>query len=438
MKVFGTDGIRGKVGDHPMTVSFTSAFASAISAVLAPTGGKVVIGKDTRRSGYMFESSLESAFVASGLDVVLLGPLPSPAIAIYTKQTDANFGIIVTASHNSFEYNGIKIINSNGEKIDSQLENEIERKLLDEPITKTSEKIGKASRSADSRDMYESFLTKIFNHKKTLTDIKLVLDCSNGAAYKVAPSILSKLGAEIIPIACSPNGFNINKNCGSTNPENIMNTVKAVNADLGIALDGDADRILLIDENGKCLDGDQILYMLAMINKEKPNFNSKVVGTILTNSGLESSLNDQNIQLYRSDVGDKNVVDMMKKTGSIIGGETSGHIINSEYSPTGDGLLTALLILKDMVEHNRKTQDLLSGLSLLNQFNESIKIDGRDISQTLIHEINNKASEMLEQGRVIIRMSGTEPIIRVTIESNNQDHFKNIFNYITAEINSNG
>ena len=438
MKVFGTDGIRGKVGDHPMTVTFTSAFASAISAVLAPTGGKVVIGKDTRRSGYMFESSLESAFVASGLDVVLLGPLPSPAIAIYTKQTDANFGIIITASHNSFEYNGIKIINSNGEKIDSQLETEIEKKLLDEPITKTSEKIGKASRSADSRDMYESFLTNIFNHKKTLSDIKVVLDCSNGAAYKVAPSILSKLGAEIIPIACSPNGFNINKNCGSTNPENIMNTVKALNADLGIALDGDADRILLIDEHGQCLDGDQILYMLAMINKEKPNFNSKVVGTILTNSGLESSLNDQNIQLYRSDVGDKNVVDMMKKTGSIIGGETSGHIINSEYSPTGDGLLTALLILKDMVENNRKTEDLLSGLSLLHQFNENIKIEEKSISQSLIHEVNNKASEMLEQGRVIIRMSGTEPIIRVTIESNNQDHFKDIFNYITTELNSNG
>ena len=438
MKVFGTDGIRGKVGDHPMTVSFTSAFASAISAVLAPTGGKVVIGKDTRRSGYMFESSLESAFVASGLDVVLLGPLPSPAIAIYTKQTDANFGIIITASHNSFEYNGIKIINSNGEKIDSQLETEIEKKLLDEPITKTSEKIGKASRSADSRDMYESFLTNIFNHKRTLTDIKVVLDCSNGAAYKVAPSILSKLGAEIIPIACSPNGFNINKNCGSTNPENIMNTVKALNADLGIALDGDADRILLIDEHGQCLDGDQILYMLAMINKEKPNFNSKVVGTILTNSGLESSLSDQNIQLYRSDVGDKNVVDMMKKTGSIIGGETSGHIINSEYSPTGDGLLTALLILKDMVENNRKTEDLLSGLSLLHQFNENIKIKEKSISQSLIHEVNNKASEMLKQGRVIIRMSGTEPIIRVTIESNNQDHFKDIFNYITTELNSNG
>ena len=438
MKVFGTDGIRGKVGDHPMTVSFTSAFASAISAVLAPTGGKVVIGKDTRRSGYMFESSLESAFVASGLDVVLLGPLPSPAIAIYTKQTDANFGIIITASHNSFEYNGIKIINSHGEKIDSQLENEIEKKLLDEPITKTSEKIGKATRSADSRDMYESFLTNIFNHKKTLTDIKVVLDCSNGAAYKVAPSILSKLGAEIIPIACSPNGFNINKNCGSTNPENIMNTVKALNADLGIALDGDADRVLLIDEHGKCLDGDEILYMLAKINKKNPNFNSKVVGTILTNSGLETSLNDQNIQLYRSDVGDKNVLDMMKKTGSMIGGETSGHIINSEYSPTGDGLLTALLILKDMVENNRKTEDLLSGLSLLHQFNESIKIEGRSISQSLIHEVNNKASEMLEQGRVIIRMSGTEPILRVTIESNNQDHFKDIFNYITSELKSNG
>ena len=437
MNVFGTDGIRGKVGDHPMTVSFTSAFASAISAVLAPTGGKVVIGKDTRRSGYMFESSLESAFVASGLDVVLLGPLPSPAIAIYTKETDANFGIIISASHNSYEYNGIKIINSNGEKIDSQLENEIEKKLLDEPITKTSENIGKATRSADSRDMYESFLTNVFNHKKTLTNVKLVLDCSNGAAYKVAPSILSKLGAEIIPIACSPNGFNINKNCGSTNPENIINTVKALKADLGIALDGDADRILLIDENGKCLNGDQILYMLAMINKDKPNFNSKVVGTILTNSGLESSLNDQNIRLYRSDVGDKNVLDMMKKTGSIIGGETSGHIINSEYSPTGDGLLTALLILKDMVENNRKTEDLLSGLSLLHQFNENINIEGRSISESLIHEINNKASKMLEKGRVIIRVSGTEPIIRVTIESNDQDHFNHIFSYIESELNSN-
>ena len=437
MNVFGTDGIRGKVGDHPMTVSFTSAFASAISAVLAPTGGKVVIGKDTRRSGYMFESSLESAFVASGLDVVLLGPLPSPAIAIYTKETDANFGIIISASHNSYEYNGIKIINSNGEKIDSQLENEIEKKLLDEPITKTSENIGKATRSADSRDMYESFLTNVFNHKRTLTNFKLVLDCSNGAAYKVAPSILSKLGAEIIPIACSPNGFNINKNCGSTNPENIMNTVKALKADLGIALDGDADRILLIDDNGKCLNGDQILYMLAMINKNKPNFNSKVVGTILTNSGLESSLNDQNIRLYRSDVGDKNVLDMMKKTGSIIGGETSGHIINSEYSPTGDGLLTALLILKDMVENNRKTEDLLSGLSLLHQFNENINIEGRSISESLIHEINNKASKRLEKGRVIIRLSGTEPIIRVTIESNDQDHFKHIFNYIESELNSN-
>jgi len=437
MNVFGTDGIRGKVGDHPMTVTFTSAFASAISAVLAPTGGKVVIGKDTRRSGYMFESSLESAFVASGLDVVLLGPLPSPAIAIYTKETDANFGIIISASHNSYEYNGIKIINSHGEKIDSQLEKEIESKLLDEPITKTSENIGKASRSADSRDMYESFLTNIFNHKRTLTNVKLVLDCSNGAAYKVAPSILSKLGAEIIPIACSPNGFNINKNCGSTNPENIMNTVKALKADLGIALDGDADRILLIDENGKCLDGDQILYMLAMINKDKPNFNSKVVGTILTNSGLESSLNDQNIQLYRSDVGDKNVLDMMKKTGSIIGGETSGHIINSEYLPTGDGLLTALLILKDMVENNRKTEDLLSGLSLLHQFNENINIEDRSISESLIHEISNKASKMLENGRVIIRKSGTEPSIRVTIESNDQDHFKHIFNYIESELNSN-
>ena len=437
MKVFGTDGIRGKVGEHPMTVTFTSAFASAISSVLAPKGGTVVIGKDTRRSGYMFESSLESAFVASGLDVVLLGPLPSPAIAIYTKQTKANLGIIISASHNSFEYNGIKIINSNGEKIDTQLEYEIEKKLLDEPITQISEKIGKASRSANSRDIYESFLTSLFSTKKPLSNIKIVLDCSNGAGYKVAPSILSSLGAEIIPIACSPNGFNINMNCGSTNPETIKNTVKAVNADLGIALDGDADRVLLIDEKGNCLDGDQILYMLAMINKEKENFNSKIVGTILTNSGLETSLKKHNIQLYRSDVGDKHVVDMMKKTGSSIGGETSGHIINYDYSPTGDGLMTALLILKYIVDNNKKIEDLLLGLSLLPQFNKNINIENKKISQSLIDATNDKASEMLDDGRLIIRMSGTEPIIRVTIESTNKDSFKTIFNFITQELHTN-
>ncbi len=432
-KIFGTDGIRGKVGEYPMTVDFTMRFASAIASTLTPNGGQVAIGKDTRISGYMFESALESAFVAYGLKVILLGPLPSPAISHYVRETDANFGIVISASHNSYEYNGIKIINQNGEKIEELLENTIESKLTDNPVTKTASMIGKAYRSGDSRDKYKELLSKVFNSdSKPLDGLKIVVDSSNGAAYKIAPQILLDLGAEVIPIACSPNGYNINKNCGSTYPETIKNTVKATNADLGIALDGDADRILLIDEQGELLDGDQILYILTNANIDNSSFNSKVVGTVITNSGLEKSLKKKNIELLRSDVGDKNVYKMMQSSGSIIGGETSGHIINLEYLPTGDGLLTALIIIQESLNKKSPISNLIKGLTLVNQHN--FNIDLQNIDTEKIDTLQDKASTLIEDGRVIIRKSGTEPLLRILIESDNEETVNKV-KHLIKEIN---
>jgi len=432
-KIFGTDGIRGKVGEYPMTVDFTMRFASAIASTLTPNGGQVAIGKDTRISGYMFESALESAFVAYGLKVILLGPLPSPAISHYVRETDANFGIVISASHNSYEYNGIKIINQNGEKIEELLENTIESKLTDNPVTKTASMIGKAYRSGDSRDKYKELLSKVFNSdSKPLDGLKIVVDSSNGAAYKIAPQIFLDLGAEVIPIACSPNGYNINKNCGSTYPETIKNTVKATNSDLGIALDGDADRILLIDEQGELLDGDQILYILTNANIDNSSFNSKVVGTVMTNSGLEKSLKKKNIELLRSDVGDKNVYKMMQSSGSIIGGETSGHIINLEYLPTGDGLLTALIIIKESLNKKSPISNLTKGLTLVNQHN--LNIDLQNIDTEKIDTLQDKASTLIEDGRVIIRKSGTEPLLRILIESDNEETVNKV-KHLIKEIN---
>ena len=432
-KIFGTDGIRGKVGEYPMTVDFTMKLASAIASTLTPNGGEVAIGKDTRISGYMFESALESAFVAYGLKVILLGPLPSPAISHYVRESEANFGIVISASHNSYEYNGIKIINQNGEKIEQLLENTIESRLNDNPVTKTANMIGKAYRSGDSRDKYKELLRKVFNgDTKPLNGLKIVVDTSNGAAYKIAPQVLLELGAEVIPIACSPNGYNINKNCGSTYPETIKNTVQATNSDLGIALDGDADRVLLVDDQGQLLDGDQILYILTTANIDNSSFNSKVVGTVMSNSGLEKSLKKKNIELLRSDVGDKNVYKMMQSSGSIIGGETSGHIINLEYLPTGDGLLTALIIIKESLDKKSPISELTKELTLVNQHN--INIDLQNVDTEKIDTLRDKASTLIEDGRVIIRKSGTEPLLRILIESDNEETVNQVKNLI-KEIN---
>ena len=433
--IFGTDGIRGRVGEYPMTVDFTMRLASAIASTLTPDGGIVAIGKDTRVSGYMFESALESAFVGFGLKVVLLGPLPSPAISHYVRTTESDFGIVISASHNSYEYNGIKIINQNGEKLDQQQEALIVKKIADEPVTKKADNIGKAYRSDDSRDKYKSLLTSVFlDEIKPLEGLKIVIDASNGAAYKIGPQLLLELGAEVIPIACSPNGYNINKNCGSTDPETIKNTVAATNSDIGIALDGDADRILIIDENGKIVNGDEILYILAKANLDNPKFNSKVVGTILSNIGLENCLNEINVELHRSDVGDKNVFKMMRSIDSNIGGETSGHIIHNDFSPTGDGLLIALLVLKESIKLKLPISKLLKDLKLVHQTNINLEIEDTDIQNNTLESIASEATEKLEDGRVIIRESGTEPLIRILIESDNKEKSMEVIEFIKEEI----
>jgi len=435
LKVFGTDGVRGKVGKHPMTVDFTSRLAGAVASVLAPQGGTVVVGKDTRISGYMFESALEAAFVASGLDVMLLGPLPTPAISYTIKDCNANFGIVISASHNSYEYNGIKILNNIGEKLDIRLEVDIENQLSKDPITQTADTIGRATRNPNARDRYTQFISGIFNKPNPLRNMKVVVDCSHGAAYKIAPRVLSSLGADVIPIGCSPNGYNINLNCGSTNIETISNTVPALSADLGVALDGDADRVILIGPKGNIIEGDQILYILAKNAINNHKFNSKIVGTILTNSGLEKSLKNNGIQLYRSDVGDKNVLQLMRQTRSIIGGENSGHIINLEYSPSGDGLMTALVVMKIMIELGKSLNELSDGLELIPQFNCNIETDLQELSNNLITKISEEENSKLKNGRVLVRKSGTEPVLRITVESTKETRANELIDSIKTQIN---
>ena len=435
LKVFGTDGVRGKVGEYPMTVDFASRLAGAAASVLAPKGGKVVVGKDTRISGYMFESALEAAFVASGLDVMLLGPLPTPAISYTIKDCNANFGIVISASHNSYEYNGIKILNNIGEKLDIRLEVDIENQLSKDPITQTADTIGRATRNPNARDRYTQFISGIFNKPNPLRNMKVVVDCSHGAAYKIAPRVLSSLGADVIPIGCSPNGYNINLNCGSTNIETISNTVPALSADLGVALDGDADRVILIGPKGNIIEGDQILYILAKNAINNHKFNSKIVGTILTNSGLEKSLKNNGIQLYRSDVGDKNVLQLMRQTRSIIGGENSGHIINLEYSPSGDGLMTALVVMKIMIELGKSLNELSDGLELIPQFNCNIETDLQELSNNLITKISEEENSKLKNGRVLVRKSGTEPVLRITVESTKETRANELIDSIKTQIN---
>ena len=320
-------------------------------------------------------------------------------------------------------------------KLIKRLEIDIENQLSKDPITLTADTIGRATRNPDARGNYMNFLSGIFAQPRPLKNIKVVVDCSHGAAYKVAPRMLSALGADVIPIGCSPNGYNINLNCGSTNIETIAKTVPALSADLGIALDGDADRVILISPTGNIIEGDQILYILANIATNNHQFNSKIVGTILTNSGLEKSLKNKGIQLYRSDVGDKNVLQLMRQTDSILGGENSGHIINLDYSPSGDGLMIALLVMKAMVELDKSIDELSHGLELIPQFNHNIETDLTKLSNDLITKLSDEANTNLNNGRVLVRKSGTEPVLRITVESTDKAHAQKLFESINAQVN---
>jgi phosphoglucosamine mutase len=418
-KYFGTDGVRGHVGESPMTVDFALRFASAAARALAPDGGTVLIGKDTRVSGYMFESALEAGFVAAGVNVLLAGPLPTPGIAYLCRRLKADFGVMISASHNSFEDNGIKLFHGSGDKLTDEQELHIEA-LLEEPVvTNRSSDLGQAKRLGNARTDYEWFARSTVPDETDFSDFKVVLDCAHGAGYKVAPRTLGELGADVIPVGCSPNGRNINMKCGSTEPDFLRTTVKGLAADVGIALDGDGDRVVMVDELGNLVDGDQLIFILAVFAQAQGTLHGPVVGTVMSNLGLELKLKERGIEFFRAAVGDRNVLAMLKEKGGELGGETSGHIIDLSISTTGDGLVTALRVLHVMTTTGKPLSALAGEMPKFPQVMINVAVD-RDLDLTLVPEVVEAVARVEERmagrGRVVLRASGTEPVIRVMVE----------------------
>ena len=420
---FGTDGVRGPVGNDPMSADFALRLASAAAQVLVPEGGAVLIGKDTRLSGYMFESALEAGFVAAGANVLLLGPLPTPGIAYLTQQFKADLGVVISASHNLYQDNGIKFFDGSGAKLTDAQETEIEKFLARPAITLESHKLGRAKRIDSARIRYQEFCASTFPKELSLDGVKIVFDGANGAGYKVGPRTLGELGAEVIPIGCSPNGRNINAGCGSTNPALLQQTVPAVQANVGIAIDGDGDRVVMVDENGALVDGDQLLYILASERKRQGRLQGPVVGTVMSNLGLEHALRSQGIDFLRARVGDRYVLETLRATGGIIGGETSGHMICLDQTTTGDGVIAALQILAVMKGSGKSLAELAAGMRKYPQKMVNVRT-GRQLdleaSQAIRSAVNEVESELKETGRVVLRASGTEPLIRVMVEGKNE------------------
>jgi len=423
-RYFGTDGIRGRVGETPMTVDFALRLASAAARVLAPDGGKVLIGKDTRVSGYMFESALEAGFVASGIDVLLTGPLPTPAIACLTNRLSADFGIVISASHNPYYDNGIKFFNADGDKLSDALEEAIESYLDEEPRTRDSGSLGQATIASFARRDYMAFCRGTIPAGMDFAGLKIVVDASHGAGYKVAPRVIAELGADVIPVGCSPNGRNINEGCGSTRPDLLQLTVTGVRAHVGFALDGDGDRVVMVDERGNLIDGDQLLYVLARNRHEADVLQGPVVGTVMSNLGLQLALEEMGVSFRRAKVGDRNVLAMLKEHGGILGGETSGHLICLDKTTTGDGLVVALQVLAIMRESGRSLSELVDGVVQLPQTLLNVRVDravdiGDDAS--IQSAVEAAESTLGERGRVVLRASGTEPVIRVMVEGEDQN-----------------
>ncbi len=419
---FGTDGIRGRVGEAPMTVDFALRLASAAARVLAPEGGSVLIGKDTRVSGYMFESALEAGFVASGVDVLLLGPLPTPGIAYLTQQFAADFGIVISASHNPYQDNGIKFFDAEGAKLSDELEEAIEAHLEQPPLTRESHALGKAKNVSTARTAYEDFCKGSMPAGISLEGMKVVLDCSHGAGYKVAPRVLADLGADLVPVGCSPNGRNINAGCGSTRPDLLQLTVSGVRAEVGMALDGDGDRLVMVDQEGNLLDGDQLLYILARDRLDAGALRGPVVGTVMSNLGLEVAMRELGVEFKRAKVGDRHILAMLKAEQGILGGETSGHLLCLDKATTGDGLINGLQVLAVMRRTGKSLKELAAGMTRFPQTLLNVRVKERIDPGTqpqISAAVAEAEAELGERGRVVLRASGTEPVIRVMVEGDN-------------------
>ncbi len=438
-KYFGTDGVRGRVGEEPMTVEFALRLASAAAQVLAPEGGTALVGKDTRLSGYMFEAGLEAGFVAAGVNVSLIGPLPTPGIAYMTQRFKCDFGVVISASHNLFDDNGIKFFDSTGSKLSDELEQRIEE-LLDKPaLTRRSERLGRATRVDRSRVDYQKFCASTLPEGMNLEGLKIVIDCANGATYKVAPRVLSDLGAEIIPIGCSPNGRNINLRCGSTAPELLQATVSGVGADVGIALDGDGDRLVMVDHLGRLVGGDQLLYMIALDRQACGELVGPVVGTVMSNLGLEQALAQQGIGFLRAAVGDRYVLAMLKENGGVLGGESSGHLLCLDRTTTGDGLVSALQVLAVMKRTGKRLAELSAGMKTYPQVMVNVRVKQRfdpaesPQIQSAVQEVERALGN---SGRVVLRASGTEPLIRVMVEGREEAKVRAFADNLAAVVES--
>ncbi len=416
---FGTDGVRGRVGTQPMKVDFALRLASAAARVLAPEGGRVLIGKDTRLSGYMFESALEAGFVAAGVDVMLIGPLPTPGIAYMTQRLGCSFGVVISASHNLYEDNGIKFFDGNGSKLSDEIERQIESLIDDPVVTQESRRLGRASRIDRSRTHYQEFCAATIPAGMSLAGMKIVVDCANGAGYKVAPRVLADLGAEIVPIGCSPNGRNINDGCGSTSPELLQLTVPGVRAGLGIALDGDGDRVVMVDALGRIVDGDQLLFILAVSRQASGTLKGPVVGTVMSNLGLEHALAERDIEFRRAQVGDRHVLAMLNEAGGTLGGETSGHILCLDKTTTGDGLISALQVLAVMQQSGAQLAELAAAMPRYPQVLLNVRVESRfdPLSEpSVVAAVESLERRFGGKGRIVLRASGTEPLIRVMVE----------------------
>ncbi len=429
---FGTDGIRGKVGEDPITPDFMLKLGWACGRVFArewdghPT---VIIGKDTRVSGYMFESALEAGLVAAGVNVKLLGPMPTPAVALMTRTQNAAAGIVISASHNPFYDNGIKFFCDQGAKLPDEIELAIEA-AIDEPLTTAhSRDLGKATRVVDAAGRYIEFCKSTFPEKHSLRGLKIVLDCANGATYHIAPAVFSELGASVEVIGANPDGYNINKEVGSTAPAALQAAVASHGADLGIAFDGDGDRVLFVDADGSLVDGDELLYIMAMHRIALGKSDAGVVGTLMSNMGLELALAEHGVRLARAKVGDRYVREVMRAEGWCLGGESSGHLICSDVTTTGDGIVSALQVLVAIVHSGKSLGQLRGGMDKLPQVLVNVPISsGVSLADSpAVAEAKAEVEAALEgRGRLLLRPSGTEPVIRVMVEGDNGDEIQRL------------
>ncbi|MGD0961153.1 MAG: phosphoglucosamine mutase [Methylomonas sp.] len=437
-KYFGTDGIRGQVGEYPITADFMLKLGWAAGRVFAKEGnGFVLVGKDTRISGYMFESALEAGLSAAGVDTRMLGPMPTPAIAYLTRTLRAKAGIVISASHNPYYDNGIKFFSVNGSKLPDELELQIEQYLEAPMTTVESAKLGKVKRVNDAAGRYIEFCKATVPPQLEFKGMRIVIDCANGATYHIAPHVFREVGAEVVAIGVEPDGVNINDECGATKPDNLAAKVIEYRADLGIALDGDGDRLIMIDHTGEIVDGDELIYIIAKSRLEAGKLSGPVVGTLMSNLGMEHALNAIGVQLLRANVGDRYVLEMLTEKQGMLGGEGSGHIICLDKTTTGDGIVAALQVLAEMRRTGKTLYELKSGMKkypqvLINiKTDKKVKLDEIDGIKTAVEKVEKK---LADKGRVLLRASGTEPLVRVMVEGADEEEVNKLAQQLANDV----